>query len=447
MNLTRKEKISFGLGDFSNNGIFTFVSTYLMYYYTDVACLDLASISLILMLGRTIDAIFSPVMGLIVDKTNTKYGKCRPYLALGILPSCILMIGLFALPDGMTPGAKTILAIANYAAFSVLYAFMNVPYSTMINVLTASNTQRISLNLYKTLGANLGAVFVTAVSLKAVEYFSKGNKNGFSRAAVLFALLFFIGVLLCVVNTKERVTAKSSAAVPVRESLKVLRINTPWKIFCGVQFLTLLMYIIRSQGTIYYAKYYLGNENISSFMLTILSVIALAFSFLLPGMVKRWGLRSCVIGGNLIWCLSMLATWFSGKNTVLVLLFHITGSMGWSTATGIVFVILSQTIDYGQWKTGKRPQGLFTSLVSFVQKMGIACAGVVCSQVLQAGGYVANQEAGKNALLSIKFLFCGLPMVLGICIILLMMCYHLDALYPQIEKDLSEGRMENGQPI
>lgn len=447
MNLTRKEKMSFGLGDFANNGIFTFVSTYLMYYYTDVACLDLASISLILMLGRTIDAVFSPVMGMIVDKTNTKYGKCRPFLALGIIPSCLLMVGLFALPEGMTPGAKTILAIADYAAFSVLYAFMNVPYSTMINVLTASNTQRISLNLYKTLGANLGAVFVTAVSLKTVEYFSRGSKNGFSRTAALFALLFLIGVLLCVANTKERVISKSSSSIPVRESLKVLRINKPWLIFCGVQFLTLLMYIVRNQGTIYYAKYYLGNENISSLMLTMLSVIAAAFSFLMPGLVKRWGLRNCVVGGNLVFGFSMLATWFSGKNTALVLVFHITGSMGWSAATGIVFVILSQTIDYAQWKTGKRPQGLFTSLLSFVQKMGIACAGVVCSQVLRAGGYAANQEAAAESLLSIRILFCGLPFVLSICIILLMMRYRLDSLYPQIEKDLREGRMENGQMI
>ena len=160
------EKISFGLGDFAINGMFTFVSTYLMFYYTDVASLDLSAISLIILIGRVVDAACSPIMGAIVDKTNAKYGKCRPFVAAGILPACILMVLLFSLPEGMSSTGKVAMSIGVYVLFSITYPIMNVPYSTMLNVLSADNDQRISFNLFKNVGANMGATFVTAVTLK-----------------------------------------------------------------------------------------------------------------------------------------------------------------------------------------------------------------------------------------------------------------------------------------
>ena len=140
----------------------------------------------------------------------------------------------------------------------------------------------------------------------------------------------------------------------------------------------------------------------------------------------------------------MVGTWFAGKNVVLIVGLHVLTSIGWSMATGMVFVILTQTIDYGQWKTRKRPQGLLTSLLTFVQKIGVALAGVLCSVILNLGHYVANQAAGPSALLAIKIMFGGIPLTTSIICMILMSFYHLDELYPQIEKDLKNGvTMEN----
>lgn len=439
------EKISFGLGDFSNNGIFTFVSTYLMFYYTDVAGLSLGAISVILFVGRVVDAICSPLMGIVVDKTNTRWGKCRPFLGLGILPACILVVLMFSLPDGMNASKKAVLAVGIYVLYSIVYAFMNVPYSTMISVLTGDNRERVSLNLFKTAGSNLGAIFVTAATLKVVEMLGGADAGGFSKTSIFFGILFLIGSLMCAVFTRERVKPDREAPVKVKESLWAVKENKPWLIFCGVQFLALSVFITRNQGIIYYAKYFLGNEDIGSVMLTITSVMSLAVSFGLPALSRRLGLRNCVIFGNVIWCAAMAGSWFAGRSVWQVLAFHVLASLGWSIATGMIFVLLAQTIDYGQWKSGIRPQGLFTSLLSFVQKIGIAFAGVVCSQVLNLGGYVANQEATEEVLLAIKVLFCGLPLVLSLCVIVLMRFYHLDEIYPRIERDLQKGIGENGK--
>ncbi len=439
------EKISFGLGDFSNNGIFTFVSTYLMFYYTDVAGLSLGAISIILFIGRAVDAVCSPLMGIVVDRTNTRWGKCRPFLGAGILPACILVVLMFSLPDGMGASGKALLAVGIYVLYSIVYAFMNVPYSTMISVLTGDNRERVSLNLFKTVGSNLGAIFVTAAALKAVERMGGAENGGFSKAALLFVTLFLLGSLMCTAFTRERVKQDREAPVKLRDSLRAVRENRPWLIFCGVQFLTLSFYIARNQGIIYYAKYFLGNEDIGSAMLTITSVMSLAVSFVLPAFSRRLGLRNCVITGNVIWCAAMAGSWFAGKSVLWVLAFHILASLGWSIATGMIFVLLAQTIDYSQWKSGVRPQGLFTSLLAFVQKIGIAFAGVACSQILNMGGYVANQAAAEGVLFSIKVLFCGLPLVFSLCVIVLMQFYHLDEIFPRIERDLQNGIGENGK--
>lgn len=430
------EKISFGLGDFSHNGIFTFVSTYLMFYYTDTVGLELGAISLILMIGRVVDAVVSPLVGLIVDKTETRFGKCRPFLATGIFPVCLLMIMMFSIPESLPPGGKTVMAIVVYSIYSIVYAYMNVPYSTMMTVITSDHRERISFNMFKNIGCNGGSILVTAAALGIVGIFSKDGKNGFAGAAIVFAILFFIGNMMCVLFTKERVKVEKSSSVSAKEFILVAKKNRPWCILCGVQFLTLIALISRNQGTIYYAKYYLHDETLSSLMLSITSVIAVVLSMVLPEIAKRAGLKFCTVLGNGIWCAAMIGTWFAGKNTILVLGLHIAASIGWSIATGMVFVMLSQTIDYGQWKTGKRPQGLYTSLISFVQKMGIALAGVLCSQILKAGGYVANSAADERVLMAIKIMFCGVPFIIAAGIIVLMTFYNLDKIYPQIEKEL-----------
>ena len=316
------EKISFGLGDFAMNGIFTFVSTYLMFYYTDVAHLELSAISLIILVGRVVDAACSPIMGAILDKTNTKYGKCRPFVAAAILPACILMVLLFSVPEGMSSTSKVMMSIGVYILFSIVYPIMNVPYSTMLNVLSADNEQRISFNLFKNVGANVGATFVTAVTLKLAAVFSKGGKNGFTGTSVVLGILFVAVTFICVRNVRERVFTQQKNAASLKDSLKVVAKNRPWQILCVVQFLTLSAYIIRNQGTIYYAKYYLEKESVSSLMLSMTSVIAFCFSFILPSIVKKYGLRFCVLVGNICWSISMAGTWLAGKNVVLIVGLH-----------------------------------------------------------------------------------------------------------------------------
>lgn len=430
------EKISFGLGDFSNNGMFTFVSTYLMFYFTDTLGMSLGAVTVILVAGRVADALFSIIMGQIVDRTETSMGKCRPFQALGILPSVLLMILMFSLPASISDSKKVLLAAGGYILFSIAYAFMNVPYSAALTVLTSDNNERISLNRFKLAGANLGGIFVTAATLRLVKFFEKNGISGFSGTSVFYGAVFFLGVFMCVAFTHERVHPPRSTIRSLREFVDSARVNQPWLVLCCVQFLAMTGFITRNQSTLYYAKYCLENESLSSFMLTLNPVIGVVISLLLPSAAKKTGLKACVVTGNLLWVFSMAGTWFFGQSTGGAILFHVVACVGWNVATCMIFVMISQTIDYAQWKTGKRPQGLFTSLVVFVQKLGIAGAGFLCSKILAIGGYAANQPASPATVLAIRVLFSLLPLVISLCILFTISFYHLDKIYPDIEQEL-----------
>ncbi|GAA0268034.1 MFS transporter [Faecalicatena contorta] len=435
---SKLEKISFGLGDFSGNGIFTFVSTYLMFFYTDAAKLDLGAIGVILLAGRTVDAVFSPVMGFIVDRTDTRYGKCRPFIAAGILPVCLMMCALFYSPASFSEQGKVFYAAMIYVLFSLLYAFINVPYSTMLTVLSSRQEDRIVFNLFKNVGANCGGIFVTACTLWLVNELGNSKRQGFMLAAVLFGIIFLCSSLVCAAHVVERVKpGKGQEKNGILRSLKAAKDNRHWLVLCGVQFLSLTYMMVRNQGTLYYTKYYLGQEALSSLFLSIMPLASVAVAFVLPSIARRRGLRFCVRSGNILWCVSMAGTWAAGKNVTAAILFHMTASIGWAMATGMVFVMLSQVIDYSQWKTGVRPQGFLTSMIALVQKLGIACSGYICAFVLKLGGYQAGNAGGAETLFAIRVNFAGLPFLLSAAVIILISFYTLDEQYQEIESDLN----------
>ena len=317
--ISRREKVCYGFGDVANNGMFTFVSAYMMYYCTDVAGLGMAQVSLILFLGNVSNAITSPVMGLLIDRVKFRNGCCRPFIMIGMAPACILLAALFQVPGGRSFSAVLIGIL--YFVFNIAYSFMNVPYSTLLNVISGDERERISLNLYKNVGANVSGILVTACTLALVNFFHRFFANGYSGIAILYAVSFFICALLSVLGTKERVKkSKGRKSLSLPELIKT---DTPWVILCMVQFLALMCNAVRSQGSIYYAKYYLGRESINSVLLTITPLMCLMMAFFLPT-IERWiGLKRVVICGDALNFVTMLFTWMAGKNIIIIVILHI----------------------------------------------------------------------------------------------------------------------------
>lgn len=418
------EKLSFGLGDFAVNGTFTFVSSYLLYFYTDSAKLSLEMAGMILLIGRAVDAGSCIVAGNIVDKTNTRFGKCRPYIAVCALPMILLMCFLFFMPDISGTG-KLIYGCVSYVMFSVFYALVNVPYSTLISVVTVKNAERISFNIFKNIGANTGAVFVTLFALVLVEQFGGMHEDGYFKTAVLYAIIFLMGVILCVGNTKERVQLVYESVNGMKQSAQAALKNRNWIIFIVIQFTGMLYMIIHNQGTFYYTKYYLEAEGLNMPLLSLTPLMGVLCAFVMPAVAKRINLKNILTCGHALVGISLLGTLMAGKNIVWVVICATFTSLGWSIATGMIFVMHSQLIEWSERQSGVRPQGFMTSWMTFFMKMGVAVAGYVGPWILECGGYAAGDIADRQAIQAIKANFIYIPAVLAFGIVILCMAYQL----------------------
>lgn len=420
--LSTKEKFSYGLGDFAQNGMFTFMSSYLLFFCTDIAKINLGAAGVILGLGRIADAVFSPLAGGILDRTETRWGKCRPYILFTIFPEGVLLALVFFVPDFSEKGKIWYIGTV-YLLFSIVYAVVSVAYSTLLSLMTRNEGERLSLNLFKNIGAAAGGILVTSVTLKAVNLFSAKQQNGFWFIAIIFSSLFVSAGFSCAKHTMERVKPEKTKKLSCLQAFRITVKSRAWLILCMVHFAELFYYGMRSQGVIYYSKYYLREESFGAVLLTITQTVTLLIAFVMPKLSKAIGNRRCVLFGNLIWCIAMVGNYAAGRQKEWIVFFSLLSSVGWAVATGIMFVMISETIDYTEKFSGCRPDGFITSTVVFVMKIGTAAAGVAASKVLELGGYMVNAPVTRKVELVILLNYIGIPTLMA-AVVVILICFY-----------------------
>lgn len=438
-----KEKLSYGLGDLACNTMFTLVSSYIMFFYTDIAGIGLAAVGTIMLVSRIVDAVTDPIMGGIIDKTHTKWGKARPYVLWMAIPFGIISVLMFISPDIGSTG-KFIYALVTYILFCVVYTALNIPYSTMMSNMTDSESERLSFNMFKTIGSNGGGFVATGLTLGLVAAIGRGNQAmGFTGAVIVYAVIGVILLFICFKNTKERIIPQGKA-MPLLESIKVAVKNRNWLLMCLVAFLCFTSLIIRNQGTMYYAKYYLENEAVGAPLMSIATLLGIPLALVTPAIAKVVGTKRCVFIGSLIQVVSIIGVYFAGKNLTLIYILTAIGAIGFGVAMGLLFILTAETIDYSEWQTGLRPQGLMTAFIGFMVKLGMAVAGVVSAAILSAGGYVENVAQTASSLNAIRANYIWVPAIIGVLIAVVILFYNLDEKkYAKVIEELHERRASN----
>jgi Na+/melibiose symporter-like transporter len=303
-------------------------------------------------------------------------------------------------------------------------------------LVSEDNNVRIQYNIFKIFGANTGGLLVTAFTMDIIHRMGGETIGNYFKTAGVYGVIGIAGLLLCGIGVKEIKRKPTPGNMSFHTSCRVAAENPHWILFCIVMFLSMFYMILHNQGTIYYTKYYLNDTSLSSVILTMTPLASAIMSFLMPKMTERYGIRKVMLAGNLIMISSLFGTWFAGKNRVLVLLMSAATSVGWAIAMGMVFVTIPQLIDYSEWKTGYRPQGFMTSVVTFLMKMGVAFAGFLSPFILSLGGYHAGDRLSQNAIKAILADYIFLPALLSVLVMILMFFYGLDKLYPQISEQL-----------
>ncbi|MFD0716595.1 glycoside-pentoside-hexuronide (GPH):cation symporter [Paenibacillus sp. GCM10027626] len=441
-----KERISYGLGDTASNMVFQMITMYLMFFYTDVYGLNVAAVGTLFLVARVIDAFDSPIIGVLIDRTDTRWGKSRPYFLWLAVPFAIVAVLTFTTPDFSDTG-KLVYAYATYITLGILYAAINLPLTSLLTSMTSNSGERTVVNSVRMIFGQLGGLIVSVGALPLVAFFGGGNqRQGFLWTMVLFAAVAVVFFFMTFANTRERVQiAGGKQTVPFKESVKALKGNLPWWLLLFINVFFWIAFTSKGQSTAFFLKYNFGREDLIP-LVNGLNVLMLAGIGLMPLVASRIGKRNTSLLGMAVGAGSQLIVYAGAvMNSVPVIVgAAIIGNIGIGFAAGLMYAMLADTVDYGEWKSGVRAQGLLTASSSFGVKFGMGIGGALAAWILATGNYVPNGTQAASGLAAIQFNFVWTPFICFMVCVLLFLFYKIDPIEKQMIGELEARRGQAG---
>lgn len=438
------ERLAYGFGDFGCNIIYTAMSAFLLFYYTDYAGVSAFAVGTIMMVSRLFDGVSDIIMGVIVDRTKSKYGKARPWILRMCIPFAISGVLLFSVPTSWAETPKLIYVFITYNLVStVVYTAINVPYSALNALMTQNPYERSVLSIFRNLLATAGTLTINIFTLPLVEFFGN-NALAWTKTFFIFGIVAIIAFLYTFWGTSERVKSVAQLQstenndVPVLVGIKALFKNKYWIMMTGMLALFFLMYAINGGSTVYYAKDILGDKNLVGTINGIFNIVQICGMFFIAMMIKKFGKRNIFALGLVLDIIGMLILNYSNGAMSLIIISSIIRGLGNACGGATMWAMVSDTIDYGEWKTGYRTEGLVNSACSFGWKIGNGIGSALLGLILEAGGYVGTAiTQTETALFSIEICFIWIPIAIYVIDLVIMSFYHLDKEFPAIIRDLN----------
>lgn len=459
--LTFREKFAYGLGDTASNFYFALFNSFLVYYYTDVFGLESAAAGTIAGVVPFAVAMLNPVVGMVADRTESRWGKFRPYILWGAIPYGAFGYLMFSNP-ALSAGGKLIFAYATYGLTLMAYLAINTPYSALMGVMSPSSDDRTSLSAYRFACAFTGGLLIGTYVPWLKDHFGSTEADSFKNMMALFAIVSVGMFLYTFFNTRERVKAPVNAQQSIWTDVRDLAGNVPWLILFFAAFLTLANVGLRSGATIYYFKYIVGENALQGFD-ELLGPVARVLKFLKVG-ASGLGLYNFV--GGLAFIIGSLTTklflkffarrplmiWLTILNALAMAAFYVVDPHNLPLLIGlnifaafvagptpaIVWSFYADTADYGEWKFGRRSTGLVFSAAVLAQKVGLAIGTAMLGWLLHYYGYVANAVQTPRAIFGIHIVFAVLPGAFALLSGLAIFFYRLDdKTVKQMESELA----------
>jgi len=483
--LSFKEKIGYSFGDAAANFVFQTMLIFQLGFYTDVFHISAAAAGTLLLVGRVWDAIFDPFMGVIADKTNTKWGKFRPWILWSAIPYALIVVLAFTTPNFSYTG-KLIYAYITYILLMTLYSVNNLPYSALSGVMTADVNERTTLSSYRFIFAMIAAFIVQGLTLPLVSKLGGGdNTIGWTYTISIFAFLSVIFFVITFLTTRERIKPDPAQKSNPKEDFKNLLKNKPW---ISMFILTLFLFItlaLWGSAMFYYFTYYISKadlfNSLNSWGLVIPSgtinlswwdSVLSAFGLIIVGdksNVTSVGFSLFNMSGQLftiigVLCSKWLSSKFGKRNVYLVgLLFtsiftalfifipsdsintiyflNILKSLAYGPTIPLLWAMMGDVADYTEWVTGRRVTGIVFSAIVFALKAGLGLGGALCGWLLSLYGYIPNVIQSDTALTGIKLTASIYPAITFFVGVVALFFYSINKkLNLQIQDELLERR-------
>ncbi|MFE5429147.1 glycoside-pentoside-hexuronide (GPH):cation symporter [Peribacillus simplex] len=444
--LTFKEKLSYGFGDIGNGLMFDMGQLYLLKFYTDVLGISAYWGGLVFLISKIFDAFADTSVGAFVDsRTNfSKRGKFRPFILWGTVPLALMTVISFLAPD-FSDNGKIVWAFITYMGFGLAYSIVNIPYGSLSAAMTQDPIDRASLGSFRAIGSQM-ALLISGMAVIPIVVQFANKEVGYIVAISVMVIFGIFFHLICYHNTTENVIrAPKNEKVPLSTLFKALVSNRPLIVLCLAALFMITSSNIRNAVQLYYLEYNLKNPELMS-ILSFLSIgLAVVGSMFIPTMVKRIGKKNTFMLGLMVCIASDVLNFVLPTSTVTFLTIFSLGNFGLSFALGLPWVMIADSIDYHEWNSGERTEGIVYSTYSFFRKLAQALAGFIPGVALGLIGYVPNIQQSADTLLGLKGLLFLAPAALNIIgLIILFFFYNLtDNLYSKIVADLKERNKDN----
>jgi glycoside/pentoside/hexuronide:cation symporter, GPH family len=420
--LSVTEKIGYSLGDMAANFIFQTMLALQLSFYTDTFGLTAAEAGTLFLVVGLGAAALNPVMGLIADRTNTRWGKFRPWLLWTAVPFGIIGVLTFTTPH-LSVSGKVIYAYTTYILLRLIYTINNVPYAALTGVITGDPDERTSLSSYRQVFANSAGFIVQSLAIPMRNYLGRGdNARGYQLTMGLFSALCVVFFIIAFATTKERIQPNPQQKTSLGQDLGDLFRNGPWIALFLVTTFYFMAISIRSSVMLPYFKYCAGHETLFSWfngfgLASLLLGVAVSNSFSI-----RMGKRNLFILSMMLTAIFNIALLFIPPTaTVPIFASEILRQFAYGWSCPLLWAMMADVADYGEWKLGRRATATVTSAVVFALWAGLALGGAIAGWLFSFYGYVPNAVQTARCLLGIRMtasVYAGLAFIAAaICLI------------------------------
>jgi glycoside/pentoside/hexuronide:cation symporter, GPH family len=455
------ERICYGFGDAASNLFWQTITLYLLFFYTDVFGLTAKAAGLMFFVSRFTDAIFDVVIGMTADRTNTRWGKFRPYLIWMAVPLAVSAVLAFTTPGfGGTP--KLVYAYVTFMLFMFMYSAINIPYTALLGVISGDPVERTSASSFKFIGAFTSCTFVSLTALIFASRIGGDNPaKGWQLLMMIYGAVAVVLFLITFFATHERIQPIAKEKTPAWRDLGDIVQNMPWMLLFFVTILFILFVCIRLSVTAHYFKYYIGEQSITLFgtthtyhfevlastFNTIGNVFSLVGVFLVPwfvGLVGRKKAAIILLSCGLIFTASFY--FFTPDDLLLIFIFQVLGSLVGGAISPLLWAMYADTADYSEWKTGRRATGLVFSASIMSTKLGWAVGSMMAAYILASTGFVANVAQTVGVQMGLKAMMSVIPAGIGLVALALLFFYGLnESTMKKIKADLDARRAGGGE--
>lgn len=425
--ITRKAKIGFGAGEFSSSIFFTLTSFWLMNFLTDEVRISAAIAGSALLVGKIWDAVIDPLIGYISDRTRSRWGRRRPYLLFFAIPFGIAFVLMFRNPGIADQSGKFVWAMLTYIFFCTVYSFTNIPYNALLPEMTTDYNERTNISGYKQFFAVIGTLLGAGAAMPLMALFA-GRTAGFIGMSAIFGFLASVSLLVTFFSVREPHVTERPKTANIAGSLKDVFTNKPYMLLLFTWFANSTAVAIMQSMLIYYYKYLILDENAVTMAMILLLVFTMVTIPLWVWLAKKMGKKQAYISGMTLTLAAVLTFSFAADkigNIPSLILMALAG-VGFASHYVAPWAMVPDSIEYGYSVTGKRNEGVYYSIWTFVIALGGALAGFLVGQGLALFGYVPDASQTPSSIMGIRLLIGALPGVFILAANIVLAVYPLN---------------------